>query len=80
MASTVNNLVHVNIGQRGVACVAPLCHFIPYLVFSFHPPYPVLVRFLFSCTTICELLIHQLRYLDFYISRLEVLLLNGLHN
>ncbi|MCJ1329325.1 hypothetical protein MMC10_006004 [Thelotrema lepadinum] len=43
MASTVNNLVHVNFGQRGVACVAPLCHFIPYLVFSFHPPYPVLV-------------------------------------
>ncbi|OHE99912.1 hypothetical protein CORC01_04813 [Colletotrichum orchidophilum] len=43
VASAVNNLMHVHFGQRGVACIAPLCHLIPYLTFSFHPPYPVLV-------------------------------------
>ncbi|KAK1455715.1 hypothetical protein CMEL01_04475 [Colletotrichum melonis] len=43
IASAVNNLMHVHFGQRGVACIAPLCHLIPYLTFSFHPPYPVLV-------------------------------------
>ncbi|KAL0768446.1 hypothetical protein CaCOL14_009421 [Colletotrichum acutatum] len=35
--------MHVHFGQRGVACIAPLCHLVPYLTFSFHPPYPVLV-------------------------------------
>lgn len=43
IASAVNNLVHVHFGQRGVACVAPLCHLVSYLVISLHPPYPVLV-------------------------------------
>ncbi|RYP15743.1 hypothetical protein DL765_005518 [Monosporascus sp. GIB2] len=43
IASAVNNLVHVHFGQRGVAFMAPLCHFVPYLIFSFHPPYPVMV-------------------------------------
>ncbi|TDZ33062.1 Bypass of stop codon protein 6 [Colletotrichum spinosum] len=43
IASAVNNLMHVHYGQRGVALLAPLCHLVPYLTFSFHPPYPVLV-------------------------------------
>ncbi|KAH8892602.1 MFS general substrate transporter [Thozetella sp. PMI_491] len=43
IASAVNNLVHVHFGQRGVAFMAPLCHIVPFLVISFHPPFPVLV-------------------------------------
>ncbi|KAK7415558.1 hypothetical protein QQX98_005804 [Neonectria punicea] len=43
IASAVNNLMHVHFGQRGVALLAPLCHLVPYLIISFHPPYPVMV-------------------------------------
>ncbi|KAH8800311.1 MFS transporter-like protein [Xylogone sp. PMI_703] len=43
LASAINNLMHVKFGQRGVATVAPLCHLVSFLIFSFHPPYPVLV-------------------------------------
>lgn len=43
MASAINNLVHVNLGQRGVACLGPLFHLVPYIVMSFRPPYPALV-------------------------------------
>lgn len=35
--------MHVKFGQRGVAIVGPACHLISYIVFSVHPPYPVLV-------------------------------------
>ncbi|KAI9047891.1 hypothetical protein LZ554_007693 [Drepanopeziza brunnea f. sp. 'monogermtubi'] len=43
LASTLNNLIHVRFGQRGVALVGPLCHLITYIVVAIHPPYPVLV-------------------------------------
>ncbi|KAF4976131.1 hypothetical protein FZEAL_7150 [Fusarium zealandicum] len=43
IASAVNNLMHVHFGQRGVALLAPMCHLVPYLAISFHPPYPVMV-------------------------------------
>ncbi|KAI1170063.1 MFS general substrate transporter [Nemania sp. FL0916] len=43
IASAVNNIVHVRFGQRGVACVAPLCHVVAYLTIALHPTYPVLV-------------------------------------
>lgn len=43
LASFVNNVVHVRLGQRGVAVVGPLCHLIPFVVVAIHPPYPVLV-------------------------------------
>lgn len=43
IASAINSLMHVHFGQRGVALLAPLCHIVPYLIFSFHPPYPVMV-------------------------------------
>ncbi|KAN0095894.1 MFS general substrate transporter [Hyaloscypha variabilis] len=43
LASVFNNHVHVRFGQRGVAIVGPTCHLISYIVFSVHPPYPVLV-------------------------------------
>ena len=45
MASIVNNAIHVRFGQRGIAIVAPACHLLTFLVFIFHPPYPVLVIF-----------------------------------
>ncbi|KAH8594918.1 MFS transporter-like protein [Bisporella sp. PMI_857] len=45
LASLVNNATHVKFGQRGVAVVAPGCHLLSYIVFVFHPPYPVLVIF-----------------------------------
>jgi fucose permease len=35
--------MHVKFGQRGVAIVGPACHLISYVIFSIHPPYPVLV-------------------------------------
>ncbi|PMD54818.1 MFS general substrate transporter [Hyaloscypha bicolor E] len=43
IASGVNNMMHIKFGQRGVAIVGPACHLISYIVFSLHPPYPVLV-------------------------------------
>ncbi|PHH89612.1 hypothetical protein CDD83_5654 [Cordyceps sp. RAO-2017] len=43
LASAVNNLVHVRLGQRGVACLAPAFHLVPFLAISFRPPYPALV-------------------------------------
>jgi MFS family permease len=36
-------MMHIKFGQRGVAIVGPACHLISYIVFSLHPPYPVLV-------------------------------------
>jgi fucose permease len=43
VASTVNNKMHVYLGQRGIAIVAPLCHLISYIILAVHPPFPVLV-------------------------------------
>jgi fucose permease len=45
LASAVNNAMHVNFGQRGVAIVGAGCHLVTYIVFACHPPYPVLVVF-----------------------------------
>ncbi|KAK9780078.1 putative Major facilitator superfamily domain-containing protein [Seiridium cardinale] len=39
----MNNWIHHNFGQRGVAFTAPVCHLIAYLIIALHPPYPVLV-------------------------------------
>jgi hypothetical protein len=33
----------MNFGQRGIAILAPGCRLVTYIIFSFHPPYPVLV-------------------------------------
>ncbi|KAF2764977.1 MFS general substrate transporter [Teratosphaeria nubilosa] len=43
IAAILNNTVHMNLGQRGVALLGPLCHLIAYVVIAVHPPYPVLV-------------------------------------
>ncbi|CAO2650485.1 Nn.00g017770.m01.CDS01 [Neocucurbitaria sp. VM-36] len=42
-SALLNNSIHLNFGQRGVAVIAPTCHLIAYIVISVHPPYPVLV-------------------------------------
>lgn len=43
LAAFLNSAIHMNFGQRGIAVLAPICHLIPYIILSVHPPYPVLV-------------------------------------
>ncbi|KZZ93745.1 Major facilitator superfamily domain, general substrate transporter [Moelleriella libera RCEF 2490] len=43
LAAVTNARVHVALGRRGVAVMAPLCHILTYAVLAVHPPYPVLV-------------------------------------
>ena len=43
VAALLNNSIHMNFGQRGIAILAPACRLVTYVVFSLHPPYPVLV-------------------------------------
>lgn len=42
-SALLNNTIHLRLGQRGVAVIAPLCHLTAYMVTAVHPPYPVLV-------------------------------------
>ncbi|KAL4889902.1 major facilitator superfamily domain-containing protein [Aspergillus ambiguus] len=49
LAALLNNKIHVHLGRRGVAFIAPACHLIAYIVNCVHPPYPVLVvSFIFA--------------------------------
>ncbi|KAH7327796.1 major facilitator superfamily domain-containing protein [Stachybotrys elegans] len=43
LASLVNARIHMSLGQRGIAVLAPLCHILTYSVLAAHPPYPALV-------------------------------------
>ncbi|KAK2616621.1 hypothetical protein QQS21_000444 [Conoideocrella luteorostrata] len=43
LAAFTNARIHVALGRRGVAIMAPLCHIITYAVLASHPPYPALV-------------------------------------
>uniref|UniRef100_A0A0B7KQH1 Major facilitator superfamily (MFS) profile domain-containing protein n=1 Tax=Bionectria ochroleuca TaxID=29856 RepID=A0A0B7KQH1_BIOOC len=43
LAAFTNARIHVALGQRGVAIMAPLCHIVTYVALCLHPPYPVLV-------------------------------------
>ncbi|TKA78790.1 hypothetical protein B0A49_00822 [Cryomyces minteri] len=43
LSALLNNTIHLKLGQRGVAIIAPSCHLIAYVVIAVHPPYPVLV-------------------------------------
>lgn len=43
VAALVNNRLHLALGQRGVAIIAPACHLVAYIICCIHPPYPVLV-------------------------------------
>ncbi|OJJ06761.1 hypothetical protein ASPVEDRAFT_140661 [Aspergillus versicolor CBS 583.65] len=49
LAAFTNNILHVHLGQRGIAWLSPGCHLIAYIVNCLHPPYPVLVvSFIFA--------------------------------
>lgn len=41
-AAFLNNMIHMHLGQRGIAFIAPSSRVIAYIVTSLHPPYPVL--------------------------------------
>jgi fucose permease len=43
LSAVLSNLVHQNLGRRGIAIIAPCCHLIAFAVISVHPPFPVLV-------------------------------------
>jgi len=43
LAAITNATIHVRLGQRGVAIIAPLCHIINYVVLCVHPPFAVVV-------------------------------------
>ena len=43
LAATLNNTIHMRMGQRGVSIIGPGCHLLAYIIISIHPPYPVLV-------------------------------------
>ncbi|KFH45604.1 Bypass of stop codon protein-like protein [Hapsidospora chrysogenum ATCC 11550] len=43
IAAFTNARIHMSLGQRGVAFIAPLCHVLTYVVLAVHPPWPALV-------------------------------------
>ncbi|KAH0345727.1 MFS general substrate transporter, partial [Aureobasidium melanogenum] len=43
LSALLNNSIHLQFGQRGVAFIGPVCHLLAYIVIAVHPPYPVLV-------------------------------------
>ncbi|KAJ5366226.1 hypothetical protein N7541_000167 [Penicillium brevicompactum] len=43
LSAVLSNLVHQNLGRRGIAIIAPICHLIAFAVISVHPPFPVLI-------------------------------------
>lgn len=43
LAAFSNSAIHMRFGQRGIAVLAPICHLVPYIIISQHPPYPVLI-------------------------------------
>ncbi|RLL94100.1 hypothetical protein CFD26_103627 [Aspergillus turcosus] len=43
LAALTNNHIHLRLGRRGVAIIAPSCHILSYIINCLHPPYPLLV-------------------------------------
>lgn len=41
-SATLNNIIHVKFGQRGVAMMAPTAHISAYVIICLHPPFYVL--------------------------------------
>lgn len=41
-AALLNHFIHMNLGQRGLAFIAPTCRLVAYIITCLHPPYPVL--------------------------------------
>ncbi|KAK2766927.1 hypothetical protein FQN54_006242 [Arachnomyces sp. PD_36] len=42
-SALLNNMIHMHLGQRGIAILGPGAHLIAYVIVCLHPPYPVLV-------------------------------------
>ncbi|CAG7920974.1 unnamed protein product [Penicillium olsonii] len=42
-SAILSNLIHQNLGRRGIAIIAPSCHVTAFAIISAHPPFPVLV-------------------------------------
>lgn len=45
IAATINNKIHMTLGQRGIAIVSTWCHIVPFVIIAIHPPFPVVVVF-----------------------------------
>ncbi|KAH7374674.1 major facilitator superfamily domain-containing protein [Plectosphaerella cucumerina] len=43
LSASLINLIHVKLGQRGIAMLCGGCHLAAYVIIAPHPPYPVLV-------------------------------------
>ncbi|KAJ4252409.1 hypothetical protein NW762_011009 [Fusarium torreyae] len=43
VSAATNNWLHLNFGQRWIACLCGACHAVTYVILSQHPPYVVLV-------------------------------------
>lgn len=43
LAASSNALIHQHLGQRGIACIAPVFHLFSAIVLALHPPFPVLL-------------------------------------
>jgi hypothetical protein len=41
-AALLNNRIHMQFGQVGIAAIAPCCKAIAYVTICVHPPYPVI--------------------------------------
>lgn len=42
-AAVLNNRIHMNYGQLGIAVIAPISKLIAYITAALHPPWPVIV-------------------------------------
>ncbi|EGE04760.1 MFS transporter [Trichophyton equinum CBS 127.97] len=48
-AATFSNMIHMKLGQRGIAFLGPCSHILAYVAVCLHPPYPALiVAFIFA--------------------------------
>ncbi|CAG8934513.1 unnamed protein product [Penicillium salamii] len=45
LSAILSNLIHQNLGRRGIAVIAPSCHVTAFAIISTHPPFAVLVVF-----------------------------------
>ncbi|KAI1615680.1 MFS transporter [Exophiala viscosa] len=43
LAAFTNASIHMKLGQRGIAIMAPICHIVTYSILAAHPPFPALV-------------------------------------
>ncbi|KAJ9653682.1 hypothetical protein H2198_007139 [Neophaeococcomyces mojaviensis] len=42
-SAVTNNMLHMKVGQRGIAFLVSILHIVAYVIISIHPPFPALV-------------------------------------